>query len=81
MEPEPVLDEIIEVNRTSFPTITSGRARWAWTKRLEVVIGIDPGTVAIGPMKFYRVVSYGANVDQFRIWNRDKLARRAVTLA
>ena len=61
--------------------ITVGLARWTRTEGLKVVIGIDPGTVSIVPMKFYRVVSYGPNVDQLRIWHRDKLPAYAMALA
>ena len=61
--------------------ITVGGARWTWTEVFKVVIGIDPSTVSIVPMKFYRVVSYGANVNQLRIWHRDKLPAGAVALA
>ena len=56
-------------------------ARWARAEGVKVVVGIDPSTVSIVPMKFYRVVSYGPNVDQLRIWHRDKLPVRAMALA
>ena len=61
--------------------ITGGRARWTWTEGPKIIIGVDPGTVSIAPMKVYRVVSYGANLDQLRIGHRDKLPRSAVALA
>ena len=61
--------------------ITVGLARLARTEGVKVIIGIDPSTVSIVPMKFYRVVSYGPNVDQLRIWHRDKLPARAMALA
>lgn len=65
----------------SLTIITVGLARWTWTQGVKVVIRIDPSTVSIVPTKFYRVVSYGPNVDQLRIWHRDKLSTRAVALA
>jgi hypothetical protein len=61
--------------------ITVGLARSTWTQGVKVVIRIDPSTVSIVPMKFYRVVSYGLNVDQLRIWHRDKFPVCAMALA
>jgi hypothetical protein len=61
--------------------IDGGIALWTRTERPKIVIGVDPGTVTIVPVKFDRIVSYWANINQLSIGNRDKLPAGAVPLA
>ena len=56
-------------------------ALWTRTEGPKIFICVDPGTVTIVPLKFYRIIPYRPNVNQLRIGNRDKLPAGAVPLA
>ena len=53
----------------------------AWTEGSKIVVRINARAVTIVPVKFYGVIPYRPNIEQFRFWNGDKLAARAVSLA
>lgn len=52
----------------------------AWTEGSKIVVRINARAVTIVPVKFYGVIPYRPDIEQFRFWNGDKVTARAVPL-